>query len=296
VPEKSLGSAQPAASGPKKGPRPTVAKPRLSFHASRRDPTSIKLISTDFDGTVFGVVETPPIPLVLQELLDELQAQGAKWVINTGRDMCSLMDALDQAGLSVQPDYLVLVEREIHVNRDSEYVSLEEWNRACVRDHAEVFARVQQDLPQIAGWINARFSAQIYEDDYSPFCLIAGTNPEADVIHEYLREYCRSVPDLTVVRNEVYARFSHANYNKGTALAEVSRRLGLTSAEVFAVGDHWNDLPMLSRKYARWLAAPANAVEVVKATVREQGGYVSELSHGGGVAEAIKHYIAGGQA
>jgi hypothetical protein len=291
VPENSVRSAKPPVSAEKR-PRRTGASPRLTLHASQRDPAQIKLISTDFDGTVFGEVESPPVPLALQELLGELQAQGAKWVINTGRDMGSLMDALDQAGLSIQPDYLVLVEREIHVNRDSEYVSLDEWNQACVRAHAEVFARVQQDLPRLAGWINSRFSAQIYEDAYSPFCLIAGTNLEADVIHEYLREYCRCVPNLTVVRNDIYSRFSHAGYNKGTALEEVSRRLGLTSGEVFAAGDHWNDLPMLSRKYARWLAAPANAVEIVKTAVREQGGYVSGLSHGNGVAEAIKYYLA----
>jgi hypothetical protein len=291
VPEQNIRRAQPVVAAETRPRRPGAPAP-FTFAAARREPRRLKLISTDFDGTVFGDDESPPIPLALQELLGELQAQGAKWVINTGRDMRSLMDALARTGLSIRPDYLVLVEREIHVNRDSQYVSLEDWNRACLRDHAEVFARVQKDLPRLAGWINARFAAQIYEDAYSPFCLIAATNPEADVIHEYLRDYCRRVPDLTVVRNDIYARFSHARYNKGTALAEVSRRLGLPSAEVFAAGDHWNDLPMLSRQYARWLAAPANAVEVVKAAVREQGGYVSGLPHGSGVAEAIKYYLA----
>ena len=46
-----------------------------------------------------------------------------------------------------------------------------------------------------------------------------------------------------MVRNDVYARFSHAAYNKGTALAELTRRLGLHSRTVFAAGDHLNDLP-----------------------------------------------------
>lgn len=264
-------------------PRPELANAPL-----------IKLISTDFDGTLFEEMRHPPIPAMLTEVLGQLQAQGAKWVINTGRDMGSLMDALERADLGIQPDYLVLVEREIHVNQDSEFVSLEDWNRACVEAHAEVFARVHEDLPRLAGWIHARFEAQIYQDAYSPFCLIAGTSLDADIIHEYLEDYCQLVPNLTVVRNDIYARFSHALYNKGTALEEVSRRLRLTSQDVFAVGDHWNDLPMLSRRYARCLAAPANAVDIVKAAVRQQGGYVSGLSHGHGVAEAIKYYLAAG--
>jgi len=251
----------------------------------------IKLISTDFDGTLFAEFESPPIPQNLQQLIRELQAGGAKWIINTGRDMSSLMEALGRAGISIEPDYLVLVEREIHLHKDSQYLGLEDWNSACSRSHAELFARVQTDLPRIIAWINARFHARIYEDAYSPFCLIAGNNGDADAIHDYLTEYSRSIPHLAVVRNDVYARFSHQAYNKGTALAELTRRLGFTAEHVFAAGDHLNDLPMLSRLHARWLAAPGNAVEAIKETVRQQHGYVSELSHGNGVADAIKHYL-----
>ena len=36
-----------------------------------------------------------------------------------------------------------------------------------------------------------------------------------------MQEFCRRIPQLTYVRNDVYARFSHAAYNKGTALREL---------------------------------------------------------------------------
>ncbi len=144
-------------------------------------------------------------------------------------------------------------------------------------------------------WINARFHARIYEDAFSPFCLIANTNGDMDTIHAYLEEYCRTVPNLTVVRNDVYARFSHIAYNKGTALAKVADRLGIAARHVFAAGDHLNDLPMLTRRYAGMLAAPANAVEPVKAAVGEAGGYVSARPHGAGIAEAINYYLGDGQ-
>ncbi len=256
----------------------------------------IQFLSTDFDGTLFAEFENPPVAYELQELIGRLQAQGVKWAINTGRDMSGLMEALARAGLSVEPDYLVLVEREIHLHHESQYVGLEEWNSACVRDHAEIFARVRADLPQIVAWIEARFHTQIYEDPYSPFCLIAGNNGDMDCIFHYLEEYCRRVPHLSVVRNDVYARFSHVAYNKGTALAELTRRLGVSSERVFAAGDHLNDLPMLSRQYARFLAAPANAVALVQEAVRRQGGYVSVRAHGSGVAEAIKYYLEANRA
>jgi hydroxymethylpyrimidine pyrophosphatase-like HAD family hydrolase len=253
----------------------------------------IKLISTDFDGTIFAEFENPPISIKFQELIADQQSRGVKWVINTGRDMSSLMEALGRSRISVEPDFLVLVEREIHLHDGVRYVGLEKWNAACAQAHGEIFTRVRADLPRLTEWVNARFHAKVYEDPFSPFCLIAGNNGDADVIHNFLEEYARSVPNLTVVRNDVYARFSHSAYNKGTALAELTRQLDINATEVFAAGDHLNDLPMLTRTYARWLATPSNAIDAVKNAVRQQKGHVSEQSHGNGVAEALAMALHG---
>jgi HAD superfamily hydrolase (TIGR01484 family) len=251
----------------------------------------IKLISTDFDGTLFAEFEDPPVPLALQTLISRLQAQGAKWVINTGRDLSSLMESLGRARLLVKPDFLVLVEREIYSHRNSQYVEDAAWNRVCDQAHAELFRRVQADVPRLRAWVKERFGAIFYEDAYSPFCLIAERNEEAEVIHEYLTDYCRTVPHLTLVRNDVCSRFSHEAFNKGTALAEIARQLGVTPEETFATGDHLNDLPMLLRRHAWWLAAPANAIPTIKQVVRDQNGFVSELSHGHGVAEGLEFHL-----
>jgi HAD superfamily hydrolase (TIGR01484 family) len=248
----------------------------------------IKLISTDFDGTLFAEFENPPVPPVLQTLIGQLQERGARWVINTGRDLSSLLESLGRSHLAIRPDYLVAVEREIYVGQDSQFVELEPWNRACAEAHRLLFERVRPDLPRLTAWIRERFSATLYEDIYSPLCFIAERNGDAEAIHNYLDVYCREVPGLTVVRNDVYARFSHRDFNKGSALDEIARLLGVQPEEIFAAGDHLNDLPMLSQDHARWLVAPANAVESVKAAVRRQNGYVSRLPHGHGVADGLE--------
>ena len=59
-------------------------------------------------------------------------------------------------------------------------------------------------------------------------------------------------------------------------------------SQVFAAGDWLNDLPMLDRRFAHFLAAPWNAVEPVKEAVRSQRGFVSRHSHGEGVADALE--------
>ncbi|HOB97181.1 MAG TPA: HAD family hydrolase [Verrucomicrobiota bacterium] len=248
----------------------------------------VQLISTDFDGTIFAEFENPPVPETLQRLLQDLQAQGARWVINTGRDLTSLMEAVARSGLSVRPDYLVLVEREIYIHQDHRYVGLTDWNDRCARDHAALYERMRADVPRLTAWINEHFNAEVYADPWSPLCLLARSNPDTDAIEAFLREYCRTVPNLTITRNDVYARFSHTAYSKGTALTEIARRLGIASANTIAVGDHLNDLTMLKKEIAGYLAAPSNALPEVKAAVQQQGGLVSHLPHGHGVARALK--------
>jgi len=254
----------------------------------------IQLISTDFDGTLHTDFENPPVPVRLQRLIAALQAQGVKWVINTGRDLSSVMEALARARLSIRPNYLVVVEREIYCEQHAQYSGLAEWNDQCTRIHAEIFTAVRRDLPRLISWAQERYQATVYEDAWSPFCLLARNQADADAIHIYLEEYCLSVPGLTVVRNDVYARFAHVQFNKGTALEEIRRRLGISREHVFAAGDHWNDLSMLSIDVARWLVAPANAIDPVKEQVRRQNGYVSHQTHGAGVCDGLEWILRGG--
>jgi hydroxymethylpyrimidine pyrophosphatase-like HAD family hydrolase len=60
---------------------------------------------------------------------------------------------------------------------------------------------------------------------------------------------------------------------------------------VLAAGDHLNDLPMLKREFAHYLVAPVNAIPEVKEVVAAQGGFVSTLSCGNGVAEGMEYHL-----
>ncbi len=254
----------------------------------------IKIVSTDFDGTLFAEFDDPPIPFQLQELIARLQKQGVKWVINTGRDMPGLLQALSRPEIRIEPDYLVLVEREIHRHVDNGYIGHADWNDACRRSHEELFIKVRRDLPRLVSWVASRYKAEVSEDAYSPFCLTAYTNRDAEAIHEYMDDYCREVPNLKVMRNNVYARFCHADYDKGTALSEIARLHEISPEHIFAVGDHLNDLPMLELRHAACLAAPENALELVKQSVLAQNGFVSRFPSGHGVIDSLNFYLGKG--
>jgi hydroxymethylpyrimidine pyrophosphatase-like HAD family hydrolase len=142
-------------------------------------------------------------------------------------------------------------------------------------------------IPEIHSWINKRFRATLYQDSYSPFCLIAGNNNDADKIVAFIEDTCREIEDLVVVRNDIYMRFSHVSFNKGSALIEIARQLGVATDNTLVAGDHLNDLPMLRREVARWIITPDNAVPAVKTTVQAQGGFISKKDRGFGVAEGL---------
>ena len=57
--------------------------------------------------------------------------------------------------------------------------------------HEELFVHVRPDLPRLVSWVNSRYNATVYEDAYSPFCLIAGNNGDAEAINQYMDEYCQ---------------------------------------------------------------------------------------------------------
>ncbi|MGC8744567.1 MAG: HAD family hydrolase [Verrucomicrobiia bacterium] len=254
--------------------------------------TSFKLIVTDFDGTIFQEFENPPIPLQFQEKIIELQKSNVRWVINTGRDLTSVLELLARSRAKVYPDYIVAVEREIYVRAKENYEPAQEWNALCKSKHEKLFKKVRPFLGELTGFINKNFSASLYSDPYSPLCIIAENNGVMDKICDYLNGFRKNnIPDLAVMRNDVYARFCHKDFNKGTATKEIARMLNLTPDHVFAAGDHLNDLDMLDKNVARYLAAPANALDTVKNRVLNNGGYVSELPSGYGVLDSIEFFL-----
>ncbi len=256
----------------------------LPMHPS---PADVRLLSTDFDGTIHEDFVRPGIPAALQRKLSELQRIGVVWVINTGRDMASLMESLYQADIWVRPDYVVLVEREIFRREGGEYVPVEPWNSKCTREHAQLFAQLEAELTRLREQLTRDHRAQFYEDTYSPICAVATDNAQMDQIEAAIRGLTQAYPEVEAVRNSVYLRLAHRGYSKGTALAEIQRLLRIEPEYTLVAGDHLNDLPMMDRAYARYLISPQNSVPPIRTKVRLHGGYLATRAAGLGVLEGF---------
>ena len=254
--------------------------------------TELKLICTDFDGTIHDERCEPPIAVEFEEAVLRHQAGGVKWLINTGRDLSSLLEELARSGCRARPDYLVVVEREIYVHERAQYVSHTDWNDRCDREHAQLFEALAEEIPKLFSWVNERYRRiTAYEDPWSPFCLITDHVDQTEEIVAYLERWAGDWPELTIVRNDVYARLSHIDFNKGTALQEVAQLCDARPEHIFVAGDHFNDLPMFDRRLAHGMSTPANGMPAIQEIVRQNGGHISDKNSGAGIADSLQRWV-----
>ncbi len=252
----------------------------------------IRLLSTDFDGTLVNHFGAPPVTSEFIAYLDKMRREGAVWAINTGRAVQHIVEGLAEFGFPFGPDYVLTSERDVfrpHANGTWEPYG--DWNDRCAAVHFDLFGQAGPLFRQIQQYLASETGAQfIFEGGEAPAGILARDEVEMDRIVEYIDGERHVLPDFHYQRNTMYLRFCHAAYHKGAALAELGRLLEIPAEEIFAVGDHHNDLSMLDGRYASMPACPGNAVAEVQAIVREAGGYVAGAPYSEGVREALEHY------
>ncbi len=253
----------------------------------------ILLISTDFDGTLVDWVGPRVFPSALAQKISELREAGALWAINTGRTLEMTLDGLRDAGFPGTPDFILSSEREIHRrNVSGGWEDYNGWNVRCRSDLDLLYEDLAEAFSDIQNYIDRHGGARLIFEENRLAGLVAEDNPRMDNISRYLDEVCARFPLLGFQRNSIYARFCHAAYSKGATLAEVARGLEIPRESIFAVGDHFNDIPMLDGSVAGLVACPSNAVGPVVDVVTGAGGYVSEKPCGEGVLDALEFFLA----
>ena len=171
--------------------------------------TPLRLVSTDFDGTIHADFSHGPVPVALQARLKSLQSAGTLWIINTGRDLPSLMESIGRSRMEVMPDYVVAVEREIYRHVGGHFESVQPWNDRCHADHEALFTNHAEELRALGRSLEERYDATFYADGWSPLCVIARSNSQMDAIQAEFETFTESIPEVVAVRNDVYSRLRH---------------------------------------------------------------------------------------
>jgi HAD superfamily hydrolase (TIGR01484 family) len=255
----------------------------------------IKLLSIDFDGTLISRVSEPTLDHECMELIRDLQKKGVAWAVNTGRSVELLESGLRDFEFPIRPDFILTTEREVFRpgTNGEKWEPFGDWNERCARDHAELFSSAQSILAEVVDFVRQKTKAQLLYYSEGLEGLRAESEEEMNHIVEFI-EGARDVDSkFHYQRNTIFLRFCHADYHKGSALAELARLIDIPRENIFAAGDHHNDISMLDGEVAAMPACPANAIEDVKTAVRNAGGYIAKREHGAGVREALEFFRSG---
>ena len=251
----------------------------------------IKLLSTDFDGTLVDHDRQPAVSPQLFELLAEMRARGVLWAINTGRAMHHIVEGLEEYDFPLQPDFVVTSERDIFRAKagGGGWEDFGDWNERSSRAHNELYEEAKPLIEEIHFYIKNNTKA-LPINELSGIGIIASDEMEMERIARYIDTLRPRLPAFHYQRNTRYMRFCHSDYSKGTALGELARLLDIPRESIFAAGDHYNDISMLDGQFARFVACPANSADAVKEIVKSADGYVANTPSSEGVVEAIRFF------
>ncbi len=228
------------------------------------------------------------------QLIRDLQRSGSVWAINTGRTVDLLENGLTNFGVPIRPDFILTSEREVFRpgSNGEKWEAFGDWNARCAQDHAELFTSTQAILAEVVDFVTQQTKARlIYHSEGNLEGLVAASDEEMERITQFIDRARQKHPKFNFQRNTVYLRFCHADYHKGAALSELARLLSVPREQIFAAGDHHNDISMLDGKAAALPACPSNAIPEVKDAVEHAGGYVAAKEHGAGVHEALQYFL-----
>ena len=184
------------------------------------DAPALRMVCTDFDGTIADGDGNPISPDFFERLVAARRRGKVYWVINTGRTFESLRSELVRRKAPIWPEWVVGLEREIWLVRNQRGVGWFEWNRKCELLHQQLFASVKPLWKLIEDYVAHHTQAHLVEDAGSPLGIIAETEEEADEISAYMTPLLQNWPSLVAVRNSIYFRFSHKSYHKGACLGD----------------------------------------------------------------------------
>lgn len=267
-----------------------------------RTATAPKLVAFDLDGTLLGE-ELLLRPRVL-EAVHAMRARGVNGCIVTGRMYRAALPFVRQleftapvvcyqgaAVIDPQTDDVLqdvplphaqAMKIDAYARENGLHVQLYANDRYyCEERNAfvELYARISGVEPITVTSLRRQFESW----DATKAVIIA--QPETILEHlPRVQNLCGE--DAYVTRSiEYFLEVMNAKVNKGRSLEIVARYLGIPLAQVMAIGDSWNDAPLLQAAGfgVAMGSAPAELREVADAVV-------ADVAHDG-VAEALERYV-----
>ena len=264
----------------------------------------VRLVCLDLDGTLLG--PDKQVSAGNRAAIERAVAAGLTVAVASGRhpfNICELMDelGLPHTAVCLSGAYAMLDGREVHRH------ALPDATVVQVIDVAEAegcyLSLAGSDFNLMAGSIRREGGETVATRRYvrcasydelraavaeRPGQILKGaTHAEEPAAYERLREHLRAIPGVEVAQSDVcWSDVCAKGCSKAEGIEALAAALGLTMAEVAAVGDDENDVASLG---AVGLGiAMGNALPAAKAAARMT---VADNAHDG-VAEAIDFILS----
>lgn len=254
------------------------------------------LFSFDFDDTLFTMGGPAGERRMFFSIMRGLRTRyGALWGINTGRDTIylreGLMDLFHDDPEAFAPDFTVTMERNVHLaDAEGRLMPGLPWNDACAVAHDDLFSRYGGMLEELMAHLECRFSGlELRRQANDAFSLVVNDACGLDDVSCVIQDKVGPYEEIVTQRAGPYLRFSHRDYNKGTALAFVASRFRVPPVHAAIFGDGYNDLDAMRHLPEAFRCCPSNAAAEVKAMVACGHGYVSTEPRTRGVLDGLVH-------
>ena len=226
----------------------------------------LKALLTDIDGTITD--PTRRISTGSMEMIRSLVDSGIEVVLASGNTSC-FMDALSKM-IGTTGTFIAENGGVFRIGFTGQLVI--RGDQAAVKNALTMV----QDHFQKQG-----ISLDLYSPAYRFSDLAFARTVPADEVRMVLRD-----EPVQVIDTGYAIHLQSPGINKGTALVELAREMGLVPADFLAIGDSLNDIQML--KTAGIGITVANAHPDTKAVAQ----YVAGKEYGDGFVEAVEKYYS----
>lgn len=268
-----------------------------------------KLITSDLDETLLrkdGSVSQANVSAIKAAV-----AKGVKFVPNTGRSFLTIQPLLKELGLYQQAnEFVISYNGGVVVDNFENQVII---SNEMPHDEAEKVFEIMRQFDEIDVHVYTLDQLYIYHlrDDDAAYLKTRGVNYQTfdasdlsflqnDKIMKIIGMHpSRHVQDrlyqsvMSRFNNAInctyssgqYLEVNHYGVDKGKAVVDLGKKLGITAAEMIAIGDNDNDLSML--RVVGMPVSVANGIDSVKRIA----GYTTPHDYERGVADAIEKFV-----
>jgi Cof subfamily protein (haloacid dehalogenase superfamily) len=265
-----------------------------------------KAVFLDMDGTLLQSDHSVSEPTIA--MIRDLTAQGVSVVLVSARPLNAVLPTFHRIGLPVHTPVITL---------NGSYIVEREQPIFDVRIDLDVTARVTELVrpfkATIAYYLQREWYAEVSDawtdHEQRIMDVPVGIAPIGELIQGWkdrdrapnkmmvmseaaniagVQQHLRSIYDgrLNIYPSKAtYLEVMDTRGSKANAVRFVSERLGLTPAEIVAMGDNYNDVEMI--QFAGMGVAMGNAPEDIKAKAR----YVTDTNNNDGVLKALEKFF-----